>query len=174
MTRDQRGKSTSRATDLFAGLVASWIKALSERRLQAVVEKVLPPSRAQKLEVGVDPSGHPENMPPAVIVGRVAHMLGRDGLSDADRVRIQLAIHYLTGAQLGVVYGSAANRWTWASRGRGSLAGLGIYALMHGSLLPAAGIQRPPWRLPPAAVIWELTSHLIFGASLETVRRVVW
>ena len=64
---------------------------------------------------------------------------------------------------------AAANRWPGTSRGRGALAGLAIYAGSHGSALPALGIQRPPWRLAPAAVAWELTSHLVFGAALITV-----
>jgi hypothetical protein len=37
-------------------------------------------------------------------------------------------------------------------------------------LLPALGIQRPPWRLAPAAVAWESTSHLVFGVALEAAR----
>jgi hypothetical protein len=34
-------------------------------------------------------------------------------------------------------------------------------------------VQRPPWRLAPAAVVWESTSHAVFGAALEAMRRVV-
>ena len=165
-------RPTGRHADLLAGVVASWIKALSEPRLQAAAERVLPPSPAQKLEVGADPTGHPENMPPAVLVGRAAKIVRRDGLSATQRVRAQRVIHYVTGAGIGAAYGAAANRWAAASRGRGTLAGLAIYAATHGSLLPAAGVQRPPWRLAPAAVAWEATSHVIFGASLEAVRRV--
>jgi uncharacterized membrane protein YagU involved in acid resistance len=74
------------------------------------------------------------------------------------------------GSGLGVAYLAAASRWPAASRGRGVLAGLAIYAGTHGSVLPALGIQRPPWRLAPAAVVWESTSHLVFGAALEAGR----
>ncbi|HUA07411.1 MAG TPA: DUF1440 domain-containing protein [Solirubrobacteraceae bacterium] len=156
---------------VVAGVLASWIKAFSEPRLQVVAERLLPPSAAQKREVGADPSGHPENLPPAVVVGRVAVALGHAGLTDAQRVRAQRVIHYSFGAGLGVAYTAAAKRWTAVSRGAGALAGLAIYAGTHGSVLPALGIQRPPWRLAPAAVAWEATSHLLFGAALEGVRR---
>jgi hypothetical protein len=107
-------RTAARAGGVVAGLVASWVKALSEPRLQAAAERILPPSPAQKQEVGADPTGRPENMPPPVLAGR----------------------------------------------GRGTLAGLAIYAGTHASLLPALGIQRPPWRLAPAAVVWESTSHV--------------
>jgi uncharacterized membrane protein YagU involved in acid resistance len=159
-----------RAQPVISGLLAAWVKALSEPRLQAAAERILPPSPAQKQEVGADPAGRPENMPPAVLVNRVAMALGHRGLSAPRRLGVQRVIHYAFGAGFGIAYSAAANRWPAASRGRGALAGLAIYAGTHGSLLPALGIQRPPWRLAPAAVAWESTSHVVFGAALEAVR----
>ncbi len=103
---------------------------------------------------------------------RAALVVGRDELSTAQRLRAQRVVHYATGAGIGAAYGATGSRWAVASRGRGIVAGLGIYALTHGSILPAVGIQRPPWRLAPAAVTWEMTSHAIFGAALEAMRRL--
>jgi uncharacterized membrane protein YagU involved in acid resistance len=154
---------------VIAGLVASWVKALTEPRLQALAEAILPPCPSQKQDVGADPSGHPENMPPAVLVDRATVALGRR-LTVPQRLRAQRVIHYGMGAGLGVAYSAAASRWPAASRARGALAGVVIYAGTHGSLLPALGIQRPPWRLSPAAVAWESTSHLAFGVALEAAR----
>jgi putative membrane protein len=158
---------------VIGGLGASWVKALSEARLQAVTERLLPPSPAQKREVGADPRGHPENMPPAVLANCAAVALGHGGLSAPQRLRVQLVIHYGMGTGLGVVYSGLASRWPGVSRGRGALAGLAIYAGTHGSVLPVLGVQRPPWRLAPAAVVWESISHVVFGASLEAARRAL-
>jgi putative membrane protein len=157
------------AKGVIAGLVASWVKALTEPRLQALAEAILPPSPSQKQDVGADPSGHPENMPPAVLVDRATVALGRR-LTVPQRLRAQQAIHYGMGTGLGVAYSAAASRWPAASRARGALAGVAIYAAAHGSVLPALGIQRPPWRLSPAAVAWESTSHVVFGVALEAAR----
>jgi putative membrane protein len=157
------------AKGVIAGLVASWIKALTEPRLQAVAERILPPSPTQKQDVGADPSGHPENMPPAVLVDRATVAVGHR-LTVPQRLRAQKAIHYGFGAGLGVAYSAAASRWPATRRGRGCVAGLAIYAGAHGSILPALGIQRPPWRLAPATVAWESTSHVVFGAALEAAR----
>jgi uncharacterized membrane protein YagU involved in acid resistance len=161
----------ARPRQILVGLGASWIKALTEPRLQLVAERILPPSPAQKQEVGADPAGRPENMPPAVLANRTAIALGHGGLSVAQRLRVQEAIHYGFGAGLGVVYSVAARRWRVVSRGQGAVAGLAIYAGSHASALPALGIQRPPWRLAPAAVVWESTSHVVFGIALEALRR---
>lgn len=155
-----------RVNGVIAGVVASWIKALTEPPLQAVAERILPPSPSQKQDVGADPSGHPENMPPAVLADHVARALGHGGLGVPERLRAQRVIHYGVGAGLG----AATDHWPATSRGGGALLGLAIYAATHASLLPALGIQRPPWRLAPAAVLWELTSHVVFGTALEGAR----
>jgi uncharacterized membrane protein YagU involved in acid resistance len=162
-----------RAQGVIVGVVASWVKALSEPRLQAVAEWILPPSPAQKREVGADPAGRPENMPPAVLVDRVAVALGHDRLTVAQRLRLQSVIHYGFGGGLGVAYLATARRWPAVSRGRGAVAGLAIYAGTHASVLPALGVQRPPWRLARAAVVWELTSHVVWGIVLEAARRAL-
>ena len=160
---------------MLNGLWASWFKAkgpLSEPFLQRIAESFMPPTPEQKQEVGADPGGHPENMPPAALAGRVASALGRQ-LTDEERLRVQQVIHYTMGAGLGVAYTSVAKRWPAATRGGGALAGLAIYAGTHGSVVPALGIQPPPWRLPPAAVVWEVTSHVVYGAALEMGRRAL-
>src|SRR3954467_9947547 len=177
----------ARAEGIIVGLGASWIKALTEPRLQSVAETILPPSPpqkqavgasppggpAQKQEVGAAPGGRPPNMPPAVLANRTAVALGHGALTTRQRLRVQEAIHYGFGAGLGVAYSVAAKRWPLVSRGRGALAGLAIYAGTHASVLPALGIQRPPWRLAPAAVLWESMSHVVFGAALDGLRRAV-
>src|SRR3954465_9420788 len=163
----------ARVEKIIVGLGASWVKARTEPAFQSVAERILPPSPTQKQEVGADPGGRPANMPPAVLANRTAVALGHGALTTRQRLRVQEAIHYGFGAGLGVAYSVAAKRWRVVSRGRGALAGLAIYAGSHASALPALGIQRPPWRLAPAAVVWESASHAVFGAALEALRRTV-
>jgi hypothetical protein len=52
------------ASGAATGLVAAWIKALSEPRLQRITERLWPPTPEQKEMVGTDPAGHPDNAPP--------------------------------------------------------------------------------------------------------------
>jgi hypothetical protein len=157
-----------------ASIPASKVKALSERRLQLAAEKVWPPSEQQKQLVGADPTGHLENMPPAVLADRVATRLGHGPLDRARKLRIQNAVHYTFGALSGSVYGALADVFPAATAGTGTAAGAALYLASHGSTLPLLRIQAPPWRLPRAALAWELTSHLIFGAALELSRRGAW
>jgi uncharacterized membrane protein YagU involved in acid resistance len=71
----------------------------------------------------------------------------------------------------GSLYGTVAEVFRAATAGAGTAAGAGLYLASHGSTLPLLHIQAPPWRLPRAAFVWELTSHLVFGAALELTRR---
>lgn len=154
-----------------ASIPASKLKAVSELRLQRVAETLWPPSEGQKELVGADPTGHLENMPPAVLVDRIASRLGYGPLDTPRKLRIQNAVHYTFGAVSGALYGVLAEGFPSATTGAGTFAGAGLYAASHGSTLPLLRVQAPPWRLPRAAVAWELTSHLLFGAVLELGRR---
>jgi putative membrane protein len=156
-----------------ASIPASKLKGITESPLQRAAEALWPPTEREKQLVGADPTGHLENMPPAVLADRVARRLGRRPLDTATKLRVQNVIHYSFGAISGGVYGVLAEAFPFATAGAGTVAGAGLYAASHGSTLPLLRVQAPPWCLPRAAVAWELTSHLLFGAVLEIGRRGV-
>jgi putative membrane protein len=155
------------------GIAASWIKSLSEPRLQELFERLVQPTAAQKELVGADPSGHPDRMPPAEVADRLARRVSGHGLSRRQRVSVLNPVHYAFGAAVGVAYVRAAQRWPAVTRDLGVPAGLVIYGSTHASALPILGIQEPPWKLPMAAVLWEGTSHVVFGLALEGFRRAL-
>jgi uncharacterized membrane protein YagU involved in acid resistance len=156
-----------------ASVPASKFKAITESLLQRAAESLWPPSDQEKQLVGADPTGHLENMPPAVLADRVARRLGYGPLDTPTKLRIQNAIHYTFGALAGSAYGALAEIFPGTTAGMGTAAGAGLYLASHGSTLPLLRIQAPPWRLPRAAFVWEFTSHLMFGAALELSRRGV-
>ena len=153
------------------GIAASWVKAVSEPRLQELFERLVRPTAAEKELVGADVSGHPERMPPAEVADRLARHVRGHGLSRQQRVSVLNPVHYTFGAALGVAYIEAARRWPTVTRDLGVPAGLTIYGSTHASALPILRIQEPPWNLPISAVLWEGTSHVVFGLALEGFRR---
>ena len=153
------------------GMAASWVKAVSEPRLQKLFERLVQPTPAEKELVGADVSGHPERMPPAEVADRLARRIRGHGLSQRQRVSVLNPVHYTFGAALGVAYLVAARRWPTVARDLGVPVGLTIYGSTHASALPILQIQEPPWKLPMSAVLWEGTSHVVFGLALEGFRR---
>jgi putative membrane protein len=153
------------------GIAASWVKALSEPRLQALFERLVRPTAGEKELVGADISGHPERMPPAEVADRLARRVCGHGLSQQQRVSVLNPVHYTFGVALGMAYVEAARRWPTVACDLGVPAGLAIYGSTHASALPILRIQEPPWKLPVSAVLWEGTSHVVFGLALEGFRR---
>jgi putative membrane protein len=163
--------ATAAVVGAVASIPASKFKALTESPLQLAAERLWSPTAQDRELVGTDPTGHIENMPPAVLADRAARRLGRGPLTRQAKLRIQNVIHYGTGAMAGVAYGVLADAFPSVTAGAGTAAGVAVYALGHGTALPLLRVQEPPWRLPRAAVLWEFTSHLLFGLALELARR---
>lgn len=163
--------ATAALAGAVASLPASTVKALTEKPLQLAAETLWSPTAQDRELVGTDPTGHLENMPPAVLADRVARRLGRGPLTRQAKLRIQNVVHYGTGAMAGAVYAILAEAFPSVTAGAGTAAGVAVYAFGHGTALPLLRVQEPPWRLPRAAVLWEFTSHLVFGLGLELARR---
>jgi uncharacterized membrane protein YagU involved in acid resistance len=154
-----------------ASIPASKFKGITEGPLQRAAEALWPPTKQEKRLVGADPTGHLDNMPPAVMADRAARRLGRGPLDTPTKLRVQNVVHYSFGVLCGASYGALAEAFPIATAGAGMAAGAGLYAASHGTALPLLRIQEPPWRLPRAAFVWEFTSHLLFGLALEVGRR---
>jgi putative membrane protein len=163
--------ATAALVGAVASIPASKFKALAESPLQLAAETLWSPTAQDRELVGTDPTGHIENMPPAVLADRAARRLGRGPLTRQAKLRIQNVVHYGTGAMAGVAYGVLAEAFPSVTAGAGTAAGVAVYAVGHGTALPLLRVQEPPWRLPRAAVLWEFTSHLLFGLVLELARR---
>ena len=163
--------ATAALVGAVASLPASKFKALTESPLQLAAETLWSPTAQDRELVGTDPTGHIENMPPAVLADRAARRLGRGPLTRQAKLTIQNVVHYGTGAMTGAAYGVLAEVFPSVTAGGGTAAGVAVYAVGHGTALPLLRVQEPPWRLPRAAVLWEFTSHLLFGLVLELARQ---
>ena len=81
------------------------------------------------------------------------------------------AVHYATAAALGLGYALVAETWRPVTAGAGTLFGAATAAVLDAGLVPALGLAPPPTETPPATHAYALASHLVFGVTLEAVRR---
>lgn len=135
---------------------------------QPLAQKVAPPTAVDKAKLGVDPAGHPEKMPPSELADRVQHAITRRELSDSQRQTASRPLHWATGLATGLTYALVADRVPALRAGYGLLAGIGLFAAAHLTVLPAAGLQDPAARMPLAWWGWEGGSHLVYGLTLDT------
>ena len=153
---------------LVAGAVGSWVKSQAEPLLQTVAEDFFPPTHAEKERPGADVSGHPERMPPA----KLAQEMTDETLSRDEKLAAQDGIHYAFGTSAGMVYGLLAEVTPLGSA-LGLPAAAALWAGTHGTTLPALGLQADPDALPTSAHVWEIGSHLVYGLTVDLVRRAV-
>ena len=157
---------------ITAGAAASWVKSLAEPRLQELGERIWPPTTEQKSLPGGDVTDRPERMPPAILIRRVAgRVLGRD-IDENRSTELMPAIHYGFGIGFGVAHSLVARRRPEVTTGLGIPAGVALWLATHGSVVPAMGLQAAPTAMARSWYVWELGSHLVFGAALEAVRRI--
>ncbi|WP_420453159.1 DUF1440 domain-containing protein [Ilumatobacter sp.] len=160
------------AVGALSGAAASWVKSMAEPQLQRLGERLLPPDPEAKDELGADIEDD-ETMPPAVLADRVARRTRGSELSDDERSTAMESIHYAFGTAAGVAYAVAVTHDRRAAVGFGAAAGAGLFLATHASSLPLIGIQGRPDQMPRAWWIWELGSHLVFGMTIEALRRVL-
>jgi putative membrane protein len=80
-------------------------------------------------------------------------------------------MHYLFGAAVGAVYGIAAEKDSSAARGAGIPYGIGVWLFADEIGMHAAGFATHPADYPVSRHAAALASHIVFGLTLEGVRR---
>ncbi len=158
---------------LAAGLVGSWVKSVVEPPLQKLGENLFPPTAAQKRLRGADTTGHPLNMPPAIMIKEVSEKATGEKPAPTTTETTMMGVHYAFGTALAVTYAVAAEEIPGITAAGGIPAGAVMWAGTHGSIVPALGLQERPDEMPAAWYVWELGSHLVFGLTVEIVRRQI-
>jgi putative membrane protein len=82
-------------------------------------------------------------------------------------------VHYGFGGAVGALYGALAARHPGTAAGMGMPFAMAVWLLADEVGMPAAGLARRPGAYPAADHLSSLTAHLVFGAAMEGVRRVL-
>ncbi len=83
------------------------------------------------------------------------------------------AAHYAFGTAAGALYGALAETAHPVTRGGGLGYGTFVWAGADEMAMPALGLSGPTTERPLEAHAQALMAHLVFGLTLETVRRTV-
>jgi putative membrane protein len=63
--------------------------------------------------------------------------------------------------------------WPHVATGRGTLFGTLLWAGADEAALPALGLTAPPARYPMSTHARSLTTHLVYGLTTDTLRRLI-
>jgi hypothetical protein len=81
--------------------------------------------------------------------------------------------HYLFGAMVGAMYGAAAETRPSTAAGAGIPFGVSVWLGADELGLPAAGLAAPPQNYPLSRHAAAFGSHIVFGLTVECVRRML-
>jgi hypothetical protein len=115
-------------------------------------------------------SDEPASIQTASLVGEKA--AGRPLSQHEKRLGGQI-FHYAFGAIAGALYGIAAERNRDVTTGFGLPFGATVWLTADEIGLPLAGLAAPPSHYPPSRHASALGTHLVFGATVEGVRRLL-
>jgi hypothetical protein len=82
-------------------------------------------------------------------------------------------LHHAFGACVGALYGAAAVRLPALTSGGGIPFGATVWVTAAEAGLPMAGLARGPAAYPQERHLASLLSHLVYGATVEGVRRLL-
>ncbi|SRR5579883_2909063 len=94
-------------------------------------------------------------------------------LSDEEKKVAGPLVHYAYGTGIGALYGGLAERYRGATWGFGSAYGAAAWVLGDEVAIPALRLGKGPKEAPGSRQAQMLAAHLVYGVTLEGVRRLV-
>ena len=79
-------------------------------------------------------------------------------------------VHYAFGSSMGALYGGLVSAGNIRPFGTGVGFGAGLWAIADETLVPLAGLSEPSTRYPLKTHLYALSSHLVYGLSLDLAR----
>lgn len=147
--------------DVLKGFVAGMIAGLVGTAAKSLAEVISPVSR----EVAIKPRVRAAD---AISEEFTGEHLDEEQEATADQL-----IHWTFGTLVGGVYGAVTELAPPSQAGIGLPFGTALWTMTHESMLPLLNLAPPPSRQPLQRQASELTTHLVYGATVEIVRRIV-
>jgi ferric-dicitrate binding protein FerR (iron transport regulator) len=159
---------------IIGGVVATWVldnyqrgaaAATREGEKAAGLDPVL--SRQQEEQQKGHQRAHGE------VAERVTRAISGTGLSSRQRRQAAPYVHYAVGAIAGGIYGFSVEIVPMVRTGYGT--GYASLLFLGGQelLVPGLDLGPAPQKTPSAVQAGGLSAHMVYGATLETVRRLL-
>ena len=157
--------------NLFKGLVAGVLGGVAASYVMEQFQAVW--TKAEEETGGSGSSGGEDDPATVKAADRVAMAVTGHPVPSAQRETAGEAVHYATGAGVGGVYGAFAEIAPVLTFGFGAAYGTAVAIGLDDTLVPKLGLAKGPKETPPSIHAYGLASHLVYGLTLEGVRRLV-
>jgi putative membrane protein len=143
----------------IGGLAASWIMP----RFQMLLSRAL--------SNGDPHTGQGEDATVKTAKRISSTLLGHE-LSEEEKKTAGPLVHYAYGTGIGALYGGLAQKQEKTTSGFGAAYGAAAWALGDELAVPALGLGKKPTETPVSQHLQFLAAHLVYGVTLEGVRRL--
>ena len=103
---------------------------------------------------------------------RISRAVAGHELSGEEKKKAGPLVHYAYGTGIGALYGGLAQKHDATNSGFGTAYGAAAWALGDEVAVPALGLGRKPAETPVSQHLQTLAAHLVYGMTLEGVRRL--
>ena len=144
----------------MGGLAASWIMTQFQSSLSRILEG--------------DPDPHKGEGEDATVktANKISSEVFNHELSAEEKKTAGPLVHYLYGSGIGAVYGGLSQKFEPTKAGFGSAYGAAAWALGDEIAVPALGLGKTPAETPVSRQFQMLAAHIVYGITLEGVRRL--
>ena len=157
-----------RKKPVYKGLIAGSIGGLAASfvmtQFQTVVAKALTGRSNPHEGQGEDATVKTAN--------KISSAVADHELTGDEKKKAGPLVHYIYGTGIGALYGGLAQRFKPTKSGFGSAYGAAAWALGDEVAVPAFGLGKKPSEAPVSQQLQMLAAHLVYGATLEGVRRL--
>jgi len=103
----------------------------------------------------------------------ISETLFRHSLTPREKKLAGAAVHYAVGATAGMVYGVTAEFLPEVTVCFGTAFGTAFWLTVDEGAVPLLGLAKGPTEYPLSTHVYAFASHLVFGATVEGVRRLM-
>ena len=155
------------AAGVVGGLVASWAMNEFSSLIKTVAESG---SNGQKQKA--KKSGEQQQEDPTITTAeKISESVADIKLNKEQKQKGGTVVHYAFGALMGAVYGAAAEVAPPVKSLVGLPYGAALFVGADEIVLPVLGLSKKPTEYPLSKHLSGLGQHLVYGATVELVRR---
>lgn len=151
------------------GLVASWTMNEFQKAWAAAEKQITGGKKGQEGQH----SGEDAEDATMKTADRISELVQGRRLTREEKKKAGPVVHYAFGAIMGAVYGASVEVNPAANALAGVPFGAILFAAVDEVALPVLGLSDKPAAYPLSTHLYGLVSHAVYGATTETVRKMV-
>jgi len=157
----------SRKNQLYKGLIAGALGGLAASWVMPQFQSLM----ARALGQSGPHEGQGEDAT-VKTAKKISSAVAGHELSEGEKKKAGPLVHYAYGTGIGALYGGLAQKYKTTTTGFGAAYGAAAWALGDEVAVPALGLGKKPDETPVSQQLQYLAAHLVYGATLEGVRRL--